>query len=249
MRPYKIKIAPGEVYDLAAVGDYVRIKSAVVPVTVEATQNNESAELEQGDDVNLSPFSRLSLSHADLSEQSVTVYIGNGTRAGGSKVGGAVSVSNFPATQPVSGSVSVSNFPATQPVSGSVSASVTTPEQPQVYGASYKSTTALAANTAEAVFTAAQNVNGAVLHRASFVSLTPTSVPTSCFLSKATAPSGTVDGDVVVGADDVKGVSSAFAVTGRLEKPIKIPAGQGLFFISSLAENAGSSRSALYTLL
>jgi hypothetical protein len=34
-----------------------------------------------------------------------------------------VSVSNFPATQPVSGSVAVSNFPATQPVSGAVSVS------------------------------------------------------------------------------------------------------------------------------
>lgn len=33
-------------------------------------------------------------------------------------VSGAVSVSNFPATQPVSGTVAVSNFPATQPVSG-----------------------------------------------------------------------------------------------------------------------------------
>jgi hypothetical protein len=32
-------------------------------------------------------------------------------------VDGSVSVSNFPATQPVSGSISVSNFPATQPVS------------------------------------------------------------------------------------------------------------------------------------
>lgn len=31
--------------------------------------------------------------------------------------GSTVSVTNFPATQPVSGSVSVSNFPATQPVS------------------------------------------------------------------------------------------------------------------------------------
>ncbi len=34
---------------------------------------------------------------------------------------GAVSVSNFPATQPVSGTVAVSNLPATQPVSGTVS--------------------------------------------------------------------------------------------------------------------------------
>ncbi len=41
-----------------------------------------------------------------------TVTIGAGSAAIGS-----VSVSNFPATQPVSGSVSVSNFPATQPVS------------------------------------------------------------------------------------------------------------------------------------
>ncbi len=35
--------------------------------------------------------------------------------------GSTVSVTNFPATQPISGSVSVSNFPATQPVSGTVS--------------------------------------------------------------------------------------------------------------------------------
>ena len=34
--------------------------------------------------------------------------------------GSSVSVTNFPATQPVSGTVSVGNFPATQPVSGSV---------------------------------------------------------------------------------------------------------------------------------
>lgn len=36
-------------------------------------------------------------------------------------VSGTVSVGNFPATQPVSGTVSVGNFPATQPVSGTVS--------------------------------------------------------------------------------------------------------------------------------
>jgi len=36
-------------------------------------------------------------------------------------VSGSVSVANFPATQTVAGSVTVSNFPATQPVSGTVS--------------------------------------------------------------------------------------------------------------------------------
>ncbi len=34
--------------------------------------------------------------------------------------GSSVSVTNFPATQPVTGTVSVNNFPATQPVSGTV---------------------------------------------------------------------------------------------------------------------------------
>lgn len=38
-------------------------------------------------------------------------------------VDGSVSISNFPATQPVSGTVSVGNFPASQAVSGSVSVS------------------------------------------------------------------------------------------------------------------------------
>lgn len=42
-------------------------------------------------------------------------------------IGGTVSVSNFPATQPISGSVSVSNFPGTQAVSGTVTANQGTP--------------------------------------------------------------------------------------------------------------------------
>jgi len=42
------------------------------------------------------------------------------TLAAGANAIGSVSVSNFPATQPVSGTVGVNNFPATQPISGSV---------------------------------------------------------------------------------------------------------------------------------
>jgi hypothetical protein len=43
--------------------------------------------------------------------------------SGSVSVSGSVTVGNFPATQPVSGAVSVSNFPATQPVSGTVAVS------------------------------------------------------------------------------------------------------------------------------
>lgn len=103
MRPFKIKIPVGADYELSAVGDYVRLKAASVAVTVRAPDNNETVELEQGDDAVLSAFSRLRLSHADAAEQIVTVYVGKGTRAGSSKVGGAVAVSNFPASVAVNG--------------------------------------------------------------------------------------------------------------------------------------------------
>jgi len=49
-------------------------------------------------------------------------------------VTGAVSISNFPATQPVSGTVSVGNFPATQTVAGAVSVS-NLPSDPALNGA------------------------------------------------------------------------------------------------------------------
>lgn len=54
-------------------------------------------------------------------ERRIAIAISEAGVGGGS--GGTVTVSNFPATQPVSGSVSVSNFPTTQPISGSVSVS------------------------------------------------------------------------------------------------------------------------------
>jgi hypothetical protein len=46
--------------------------------------------------------------------------LGSGLVGGGSGPSGNVTVTNFPATQPVDGTVNVGNFPATQPVSGNV---------------------------------------------------------------------------------------------------------------------------------
>ena len=53
----------------------------------------------------------------------VTDLSGVTITAGKLQVGGAVSVSNFPTTQPVSGSISISNLPTTQPISGTVAIS------------------------------------------------------------------------------------------------------------------------------
>lgn len=98
MKQITLKIAAGQAEDIAVVGDYVRIHSTSVQVRVEDDANGVDATIEQGDALNLRPFSRLRVSHADAAEQTVTLLIGNGTSADSSKVGGAVAVSSMPAT-------------------------------------------------------------------------------------------------------------------------------------------------------
>lgn len=85
--------------------------------------------------------------------------------------GSSVSVSNFPATQPVSGSVSVSNFPATQPVSGSVSVSNFPATQP-VSAASLPLPTNAATETTLAAMSAKLPAAPGQLTRANSLSVT-----------------------------------------------------------------------------
>jgi hypothetical protein len=65
-------------------------------------------------------------------------------------VGADVTVTNFPATQPISGSVSVSNLPATQPVSGSILVS------------NFPATQAVSGSVSVSNFPATQVVSGTV---------------------------------------------------------------------------------------
>ena len=96
MRPLNVKVQSGvaEIYAVPLGSDYVRVASvgASVNVKIEVEDTNESYILAVGDDVNLSPFSRLKISHDSIAEQAINLYIGSGTRAGSSKIGGAVSV-------------------------------------------------------------------------------------------------------------------------------------------------------------
>lgn len=94
MRPYAINVKTGQAFELAAQGNYVRLKTSGVVVKVECLETNESIELEQGDDAFLTGFKSLRVSHTDAADQSVVLQIGNNTRASSSKVGGSVAVSN-----------------------------------------------------------------------------------------------------------------------------------------------------------
>jgi hypothetical protein len=117
------------------------------------------------------------------------------------------------------------------------------------YGASYKSTTNLAANTADAVFAAASNINGALVHGAEFISGNggTAGYAATGFLAKTSAPTTAIDGDVILGATNW---TSTVGSTGQLQQPVFIAAGKGLYFISTLAETAnGVYRNVRYTLL
>lgn len=113
------------------------------------------------------------------------------------------------------------------------------------YGASYKSTTALAALTAEQVFSAAANVNGAIVWIAEALSGAGAGSQMAAYIAKATAPATLIDGDVLTCSDFA--FTNTWART-KLARPVKVPAGKGLYFISLLAELT-PHRMCMYTLL
>jgi hypothetical protein len=116
------------------------------------------------------------------------------------------------------------------------------------YGANYKSTTTLAALAPDVVFTAAANVNGAIIQRVSYSSWHATSGGFGAFIAKATAPTTLIDGDVICSADSISFIGTQQEDSGKLEAPIKIAAGKGLYFMTDLAESR-ALRSVLYTFL
>lgn len=130
-----------------------------------------------------------------------------------------------------------------------ISNTITTIEDGYSYGASYKSATALAANTPDLIFSAAANVNGAIIQMASFNEFYAALVSgLGVYLAKSTAPTSITDGDVIVSANNASGYASQTFVAGFLNHAVKIAAGKGLYFITGVTQTT-SSRSVLYTLL
>lgn len=118
------------------------------------------------------------------------------------------------------------------------------------YGAAFRSTANVAANTAETVFTAAANVNGAIIHSIQMIALNGSGAHQPTFLAKSTAPANVSDGEPILSPDFLQQISGIVTAGASLKNAVKVPAGKGLFYINSAAESAGySSRSVLYTFL
>jgi hypothetical protein len=132
--------------------------------------------------------------------------------------------------------------------STSINGSISVSDSGYQYSSSFKSIAALSVNTAQSVFSAASNTQGAIVWRAAMFSYATPSFTHPCLIANATAPASVTDGDVIASADNGFAVGAYLSQSLKLEKPVKIAPGKGLFFIASAGENTGS-RSVLYSLL
>jgi hypothetical protein len=118
------------------------------------------------------------------------------------------------------------------------------------YGVAFKSSAALAANTAETVFAAASNTNGAVVWDARGAAYKgATSVMTLVLLAHTSAPANVNTGDALVSPmrRTADGLPSGF-VEGWIVRPVFVAASKGLYWLNNVAET-DSYRQVLYTLL
>lgn len=116
------------------------------------------------------------------------------------------------------------------------------------YGAGFAASGNLLANTPETVVAAASNVSGLIVWEARAV-CSASGIYWN-LAAKTSAPAGVPDGDVILAPDNHSwDASNARPLTGAaLARPVFVPAGKGLYFISAAATTF-MFRSVLYTIL
>ena len=235
LRSYKISIPPNSQETILIQGKTLRLINSNVPINFKSEDGSLDFTLLSGDEAVFEEaiFYRFRVFHLDAAAQLIDLAVGNGGRIGSAKLSGVVSVSS--GTVGITGNLTGITNP------------VIVDNRGTSYGASYKSNTGLAANTPELIFSAAANVNGAIIHAAAMTSV---SVGNSfgSYIAKAIAPVSNIDGDVILSTDCVSALSTTLLASASLKVPIKIAAGKGLFYINAALESAGL-RHVLYTLL
>lgn len=106
-------------------------------------------------------------------------------------------------------------------------------QQGNPYGAANSGNALIPAGGTVQIFSAAQNVNGAVLWNAQMLTGS-LAANLLALMAKATAPTSSADGDAYLFASAAAG---SFANGPLLPMPIRVPAGKGLFIFSFSLEN------------
>ena len=225
-----ISLAANQVTELALAGNYFELRTAPYAVSVIELETRDGGVISALEDVEATDkvktprkFDRIRFTNG-ATAQTIRVYYGEG-ETGSNRFTGVVS-----------GEVSLD------------AATVTAIHRPEVAGGSFVAVTAPVANTAEAVFLAAANVNGAVIHSAQIADR-GAALGRFVLIAKATAPATPQDGEILMAAETQE--SAAFNYNGELPREVRIAPGLGLYFISSIAGGGGANtlRNCRYTLL
>lgn len=168
--------------------------------------------------------------------QTIRFAYGTG-EAGTRRAAGAVSIVG---TVPVNVSSSVPLSLATSTLDGL--------RIPRGATGNWSSTVSMAANTPLTVFAPGSNVNGAILLTAES-SDQNAAILNQCFIAKSSPPTNVQDGEVILQSRILVATGSAVIAAAQLQQAQFIPAGLGLYFISSLVGTANYMRSARFALL
>jgi hypothetical protein len=218
---YPFSMGAGKPFIVPAEGDYFRVQSSLGSISVTIEGAGTLPALQSGQGIKNTPFNRLILRDTSGAANSGVILVAS---------------EEF-----------IDN--RTYGVNDLSAGSLATLRQPLASTGFYSSVAAIAANTAEQIFSPAANVNGAILLSASFSDSENAGFAAS-FVAKASAPANIADGEVI----DSTSITVVAAVAGafmRLPKEQFISAGKGLYFISNsaLTANQYMNRSARFRLL
>jgi hypothetical protein len=230
---YDFSMAAGGSFVLPVSGNYFRIITTTGNVNVVADTWGKLGPISRGQGLENSLYNRLTIQDASGAPNSGTIL---------------VSDANF-IDQTLYGSISLAG--AVSLDSATLLALEQVNVRPEAQTGTFKSNSVIAANTPETVFTAGANSNGAIILTCGFtVLLSAVSVIGAAFLSKATAPTTSVDGDLILSAQsNGYGANSWGYEAGQLQKEQFISAGVGLYFISTAGCAVNSLRHCRYKML
>ena len=92
MRTSSYVLQAGERIEIAASGNYVRVRKSLVELIIENGESNEKVEVSEGDDFEFSPFKNLYITNTGAIADTIKLTIANGKKAGSAKVGGSVAL-------------------------------------------------------------------------------------------------------------------------------------------------------------
>lgn len=217
---YPFSMSAGGTFQITTEGDYFRVQQALGTVSVTVEGSGTLPDLLSGQGIKNTPFNRLILKDTSGAANSGVILVAS---------------EEF-----------IDN--RTYGVNDLSAGSLATLRQPLAATGFYNNVGALAANTAVNVFSAASNLNGAIVLNASWHDY-GANLAFGALLAKSTAPAGVNDGELIMNTTQLIAGAGINVVTGKLDNAQFIAAGNGLWVIAGGATNAINQKTVRFRLL